>query len=174
MGETLRASTLDIDESNEVDLQTEQAKKYALGAYGLEVYTRQAGIIKEKIDKVAAEISQRQERIKLLHQILQGINKLSDENGLDISKHPELMAKLKNAKELGIDINETQTKFSGQERDFLKETLHMAAEDYTNENKVQTQKMQVLIQESDRWLMLANAMVKTDERIKKRIIERMK
>jgi hypothetical protein len=174
MSDTKRSLALELEENAEINLQSDEANRYALGTYGLEIYTHQTAILKDKIDGMALEISQRQDRVKLIHEILQSINKLSDENGLDISKQPELTAKLKVAKELGIDLDEGKKKFTTQERDFLKESLHMAAEDFNNENRVQTQKMQVLIQESDRWLMLANSMIKTDERVKKRIIEKMR
>lgn len=173
MSETKAPLSLDL-ENIDIDLQTEETSNYALGTYGLEMYAYQSAVLKEKVDGIAVEISQRQDKIKLLHQILQAINKLSDENGLDISKHPEVVTKLKIAKELGIDLDETQLKFTLQERDFLKESLHMSAEDFNNENKLQTQKMQVHIQEADRWLMLANTLVKTDERINKRMVEKQR
>ncbi len=172
MSETKMPPKIDLDEDLEIEHAKESAR-HGLAIYGLEVYTHQTAILKDKIDAMALDISQRQDKVKLVHEILQAINKLSDEKGMDIGKQTELIAKLKVAKELGIDIDPTQTKFTTQERDFLKESLHMAAEDFNNENKLQTQKMQVHIQESDRWLMVANTMVKTEDRIKKRVIDKL-
>lgn len=174
MSNTRSPLKVDFEEEVAIDFSSKDVEKYALSAYGLEIYTHQSAILKEKVDEIALDISQRQDRIKFLHEVLQAINKLSDENGLDIGKHSEMISRLKIAKEFGIDLDPGQTKYTAQERDFLKESLHMAAEDYNNENKLQTQKMQMLIQESDRWLMLANTMVKTDERIKKRILDKLR
>ncbi|MFI5342982.1 MAG: hypothetical protein ACHQUC_02050 [Chlamydiales bacterium] len=158
-----------ISDQMELDISTEKKRKSGLGAHALEAYTYNSVLIKEKVDNMAAEIEQRQGKIKLLHEILQAINKLSNENGLDISEQIELQEKLKIAKELGVDIPEDQRTFNTQQRDFLKESLCMAADDFNNENKLQTQKMHVHSQESDRWLTIANTFIKGEERIKKHI-----
>lgn len=165
---------LEIEDDLGVEMIAEGSDVSDLSKYGIEVYAYQAALIKTRVDKMAAEIAQRQERIKLLHEILQAINKLSDEAGLDLSAHPEVLKKLKIAKDLGIDVADDQLKYTTQERDFLKESLQMGAEDFNNDNKLQTQKMHMQIQEADRWLMLANTMVKTDERIKRRIAEKLR
>lgn len=162
----------DIDETG-VDKSSEKKGKRGLVECGLEAYTYNSLLIKDKVDNLGAEIAQRQDKIKLLHQILQAINKLSNEKGLDISQQTELQEKLKVAKELGVDISIDRMNYNAQERDFLKESLCMAADDFNNENKLQQQKMNVLSQEADRWLTLANTMLKVTERACKHTVEKL-
>lgn len=158
-----------ISDQMDADISTNRKRKGGIAAHAIEAYTYNSVLIKDKVDNMAAEIEQRQGKIKLLHEILQAINKLSNENGLDISEQTALQEKLKIAKELGVDIPEDQLTFNAQQRDFLKESLCLAADDFNNENKLHTQKMHVLSQEADRWLMLANTFLKGEERASKRI-----
>jgi len=149
-------------------------KNGSMVAYGLLIFSQQAGKLKNDVSEKGAEISQRQDKIKLIHDVLQSINKLSNEKGLDLSDHPEVQEKLKVAKELGVDFDETRLKFEPEDRDFLKESLQLTEAEFINENKLQTQKMQMLIQEADRWLTLANTLMKNIERTTKSLIDKMK
>ena len=138
------------------------------------IFTKQSGRLKEEVAQKGAEISQRQEKIKFIHSILQAINKLADENGLDISNDAELQEKLKVAKEIGVDFDDTALKFSAVERDFLKESLLSTEDELANENKMEMQQMQKLIQTADHWLTMANLLLKNMEKSVKSLIDKIR
>lgn len=167
-----------VDFENEVDIQQilsdELDKNTNIVSYAMKLYTYQTGKIKQSVEQHAAEILQKQERIKLLHDIIQKFNRLSNESEVvDISSNRELLEKIALAREIGVEIPE-KTSFSSREMNYLLENLHMKADDFDKENKVLTQKMHVLIQESDRFLMIANLFIKTDDRTKTAITRNIK
>ncbi|WP_068466575.1 hypothetical protein [Candidatus Protochlamydia phocaeensis] len=141
--------------------------------------------IKNKIDQIAAEVTQRQEKMKFLHEIVQELNSSIDgSDKLDIGKNEQLKEKLRIAKEMGVNIpldsksSDTnvivKTSFSSTERDRLLENLHLTADTWDKENKQQTQKMQIYIQESDRYLMLANQVLKYEDKPKRSALSGIK
>ena len=153
---------------------TDSPKAKGVTENSLLIFTKQSGRLKEEVAQKGAEISQRQEKIKFIHSILQAINKLADENGLDISNDAELQEKLKVAKEIGVDFDDTALKFSVVERDFLKESLLLTEEELANENKGEMQQMQKLIQTADHWLTMANLLLKNREKSVKSLIDKIR
>jgi len=172
MSEQFFSNSVTIDNNNPIDLH-EPSPNTTLALYGLLIFTKQAGKLKDDVAEKGAEISQRQEKIKFIHQILQAINKLSTEEGLDIREHPDIQEKLKVAKELGIDFDENKLQFTPIDRDFLKESLLLTEDELSNDNKMETQKMQKLIQAADHWLTLANLLLKNTERNNKSSIDKL-
>lgn len=134
-------------------------------------YMGQATNVKDKIDQLAAEINQRQDRMRLINDLISEINNLTDEtNALDISKNDELMQKLKIAKELGVKIKDGQVKFNPIERDRLIENLHLAADSWDKENRFQTQKMEIYVKELDRILLILKDVDKKEDQAKRPMI----
>jgi hypothetical protein len=118
-------------------------------------YALQAVDTKHKIDHLGAEINQRQDKMRLINDIISEINSLTDEkNGLDISQNVKLLEKLLVAKELGVHMKDGQFKFNAIERDRLIENLHLSADSWDKENRHQTQKMEIHVKELDRLMML--------------------
>lgn len=116
-----------------------------------------AGEMRKQIDQSAAEIEQRNEKMRLINQIISEINTLTDENqGLDISKNGPLQEKFQMARELGVSLPEGKMKFDAIQRDRLITNLQLAFDNLDRENKLQTQKMETFLREFQRWLSIAN------------------
>ena len=131
-------------------------------------YAKRASDTKTKIDKLGSEISQRQDKMRLINDLIAEINNLTDaKQNLDISKHPEIQEKLRVAKELGVKLNLGKTKFDSMERDRLIENLHLQGDSWDKENKNQTQKMDILVKELDRIMMLLKEVQKNENQAKR-------
>ncbi len=148
-------------------------------------YAAHGSRIKNEINQIGAEIHHRQDKVKFFHGLIQDINNLINNNEtLDISKNVELQDKLKQAKELGVNLPMDEksteqkpllkTTFTSAQRDRLLENIHLTVDEMDKEGKIQTQKMQVLIQESDRYLTLANQVMKYEDKPKRTAIAAIK
>ncbi len=134
----------------------------------LRFYALQATYMKDKIDLLAAEINQRQDKMRLINDIIAEINNLTDEkNGLDISQNAELLEKLQLARELGVKIKDGQLKFNPIERDRLLENLHLSGDSWDKENRNQTQKMEIHVKEMDRIMMMLKDIDKKEDQAKR-------
>lgn len=154
MSESL--SDISLPETVSTDIQ--EAPPGQKGPFAVQLmhfYIDKAASVKSNADQLGAEIQQRQDKMKLINEVIAHINHLTDDsnNSLNIAEQAELLEKLAIARELGIKIKEG-TKFSGSERDRLIENLHLAADNWDKENKSLTQKMEIHIKHLDRILML--------------------
>jgi hypothetical protein len=131
-------------------------------------YATRAADTKTKIDQLGAEISQRQDKMRFINDLIADINTLTDSKKcLDLSKHPEIQEKLRVAKEMGININVDKVKFNSEERDGLIQNLHLKGKNWDDENKTQTQKMDIYIKELDRVMMLLKEFQKSESQSKR-------
>jgi hypothetical protein len=118
-------------------------------------YALRALETKNKIDQLGAEINQRQDKMRLINDIISEINSLTDDNNcLDISQNAALLEKLQIAQDLGVHLKEGKLKFNAIERDRLIENLHLSGDSWDKENRHQTQKMEIHVKELDRLMML--------------------
>lgn len=118
-------------------------------------YASQAEKRKRDVDALAAEVHQRQDKMRLVNDIIAKINTLTKEdNSVDITQDPELVQLLQLARDNGVQIKEQQTSFNGLERDRLIENLHLAADSWDKENRSNTHRMEVIIKELDRLMMI--------------------
>ncbi len=123
---------------------------------------------------MAAEVSQRQDKLHFLNDLITEINSLTGEdNGLDITDNEELQKKMAAARELGVKIPD-QMKFNPKQRDRLVENLHLSADHWDKDNKKQTQKMEILIKDLDRTLMLLKEVQKAEKQPKQAMTSGMK
>jgi len=131
-------------------------------------YANQATKMKNKIDQLAAEVHQRQDKMRLINDLICEINNLTDEkNEIDFSQNPELQEKLRIAKELGANINADKLKFNSVERDRLVQNLQLKAEEWDKENRTQTQKMEIHVKELDRIMLMIKEVQKCEDRPKR-------
>lgn len=136
-------------------------------------YANQATEIKKKIDQLAAETQQRQDKVNELNKLICAINKFTDEkNELDLNKlNPgdkrELQEKLRMAKELGADINVDRLKFNSNDRDRLIRNLDIKADEWNKDNRTQTQKLDICAKELDRILLMLKDINKGEDRSKR-------
>lgn len=138
-------------------------------------YALQAANMKSQIDLLSAEINQRQDKMRLINDIIAEINNLTDEkNGLDISQNADLLEKLQVARQLGVKIKEEQVKFSAIERDRLIENLHLSGDSWNKENQHQTQKMEIHIKELDRIMMILKDVDRKEDQAKRPMLSGMR
>jgi|GEM_PF-2347256 len=158
-----------------IGLSNGRASPPSLTSEILKFYALQAGKMKEKVDALAAEINQRQDKMRLINDIIATINHLTDEkNGLDISQSPELLEKLQIAKQLGVKIKDGQLTFNSIERDRLIENLHLAGDSWDKENRTQTQKMEIHVKELDRIMIMMKDIEKKEEQAKRPMLSGIK
>lgn len=150
---------------------TQNQSRSALTSEITKFYVLRASDRKHKIDSLAAEIYQRQDKIRLINDIISEINCLTDEkNSLDISQNGELLEKLKIAKELGVKIKDDQVKFNAIERDRLIENLHITTDSWDKENRYQIQKIEIHVKELDRLMMLLKDIDRKEDQTKRPIL----
>lgn len=141
------------------------------------LYAYKATEVKGKIDDLGASVSQRQDRMRLLNDVISSINSLTNENNeLDLTDNDELQNKLAVAVSLGVNIpkyDEKKIKFNTLERDRLIENLHLASDGWDKENKNQTQKMEILIKELDRYMMMLKEISKDEKQTKSMMTREM-
>lgn len=158
-----------------VDMDANQTAEISLTVEMMRFYAKQAANRKNKIDVIAAEIQQRQDKMRLINDIIASINHITDEkNSIDISKDPDLMEKLQVARDLGIKIKAEQTQFDSIGRTRLIDNLHLSADSWDKENRHQTQKMEIHIKDLDRILILLKDVEKKEDQAKRPMIAGMK
>ncbi len=162
------AGTKMIEEELAIRLPTHQILSTPVTIEAVKFYAQQGKEMKSKIDALAAEVKQRQQKIKFAQEIMQELNNSIDGNGkLDISQKPELLEKLRVAKEMGINIPVDKSTFSSDEKDRLMQNLGLSVDAWDKENKQDTQKMQIYLDESNRYLTLATQAMKYEDKPKR-------
>ena len=147
-------------------------------------YVQQGLAMKNKIDLLAAEVKQGQQKINFAYGIVQDINNIIAEDGsLDLSKHPELRDKLLVAKQMGINIpmhsSSTEdnpvckTTFTNDERERLVQNINLSTSTWEMDNKQNTQKMQIYLDESNRYLTMVMQCMKYEDKPKRASIQGM-
>lgn len=131
-------------------------------------YANRAMETKNQIDQLAAEIHQRQDKMRFINNLISEINNLTDSNSeLDFNQNPEVQEKLRIAKELGVSINVDKLQYNAVERDRLIQNLHLKAEEWDKDNRTQTQKMEIFVKELDRIMMMLKEVQKGEDRPKR-------
>lgn len=136
-------------------------------------YTYESGLLTARAAEHKAQLTEIDNKIKFLNGLLQDINKLSNEKGLDISKDAGLQEKLKIAKEMGISLDENKFQYSAEARDNLKQTLDLAKGNLTPEMQMKVQELQRLSQLLDQWLTFASNAVKTEDKLIRSSVEKI-
>jgi hypothetical protein len=102
---------------------------------------------------------------------------------LDLSKHPELREKLIVAKKMGINIpmhtSSTEdnpvckTAFTNDERERLLQNVNLSTSTWEMDNKQNTQKMQIYLDESNRYLTMVMQAMKYEDKPKRAALQGM-
>lgn len=150
-------------------------------------YAFQAQQIRTKVENLAVELRQRQEQVRFLHNLIQEINALSQVEGkemqLDFGSNPEAQEKLRMATEMGVKISVTskpgepivyKTSYSLFEKEKLLENIHLAADELDKDNKLAMQRITLLVQETDRYVMLASQVMKYEQKAKQGAVQGMR
>ncbi|WP_075882738.1 hypothetical protein [Candidatus Protochlamydia sp. W-9] len=144
-------------------------------------YASESEKIKKKIDHLAAEVSQKQDRIKFVNEIIQEINNAIDPTTgkVDLRNKAEFLEKLNTAKGMGINIpmdsktEHPKAHFNAEERERFLQNLGLSADAWDKENKQHTQKMQMYLDESNRYLTLATQAMKYEDKPKRAALAAM-
>lgn len=117
--------------------------------------------LKEKTRIELTELKNRQEKVRVLHQLMRSINTATDDKGkLDCSNNQEIKDLLEKASDLGIVTKKGKFKFSKEERDRLIENIRMAVDDYNVESDMQLQSVSRLTNERYESYQMARSILK--------------
>ena len=107
------------------------------------------------------ELNDRQEKVKKLHDALEGINNATGDKGnLEVKNNPDLQELLSQAKDVGVDIDLDKKKYSKEERDRLVDNLKMKTEDLNVKNNMQLDVTQRLHTERLESFQMARSIIK--------------
>ncbi len=107
------------------------------------------------------ELRARQERVTFLHKLMKTLNTATGTAGdIDLSAYPEVVEMLKEAKKLGVELNETQMVYNNDERERLVENLRMTVEDLNVQNDMQLQMVSRLTNERYESYQMARSILK--------------
>lgn len=120
------------------------------------LYLHHTKVLKDKVHEEMAELRQRQDKIKFIHEVMQEINNLTDNEGmLNLKAHPELKEKLKQALEMGIKLPVDKDSFDTHARKRLVDNLSYSAGDWEKEDSLQMRRIQTLYNETEQSLLIA-------------------
>ncbi len=164
------------EEIQQVNIQDRDQDHTAVTSHIKMFYLQQAAEGKHKIDLLAADIKQRQDKMHLINDIIMEINSLTDEkNGLDISQKPDLLKKIQEAQKLGVTlIKDGQVKFNGTDRNRLVENLHTKRDMLDKDNRYQTQQMEIHVKALDRLMVLLKDVDRKEEQAKRSMLSGLK
>ena len=168
---TMADSSLDltqfIDEDIAIELPPLKPLSAALTDDMVKFYAVQATKVKNQINVHGAEVSQRHEKMRAINELITEINNATtDNNSLDMTDNEELQEKYNAVVNLGVKLPAGQFKFNSIQRDRLVENLHLTADSWDKENKSQTQKIEILIKELDRYMMVLKEIDRDEKQIK--------
>lgn len=132
-------------------------------------YHHQLTTAREKVDHLAAEVYQVQDQIHFLNSLIADLNNETDKttHGIDLTHHPEIVDKLRIAKELGVKIKGDQLSFDPEDRQILFDHLRMRQDEFDFDIKRKTQILDAHHKHLDRVILLMNEFRKCDDRMKK-------
>ncbi len=168
---------LDFDELNEIDgiAQLQKQQDMSLEDLTFLVNHERVAKLETNIREEFKGISDRNARIKRLHQLIQAVNTATDSKGnLDISNNKELQELIRLAKEeLGVELPLGKNQFNALERDRLVDNIRMSVDDLNVENDLQLQKVSRLNNERQESYQLAKSILKTLHEVKVRQAQNM-
>lgn len=136
-------------------------RELSLEQLALLLTTDRVHFVEGKIKSEFSELKKRQDQVRVLHNLMKVLNKLTDDKGaLDISNNQEVQALMKEVKDLGVNIDETKTKYTKDERDRLIENVRMTIEDLNVQNDLQMQTISRLTNERYEAFQMARTILK--------------
>ncbi len=111
--------------------------------------------------KELQELKERQQKVAFLHKLIKAINTATSPKGeFDCTQHPEISEMFKEAKALGVDIDENKLKYNEDERERLVENIRMTVEDLNIQNEMQLQLVSRLTNERYESYQMARSILK--------------
>jgi hypothetical protein len=107
------------------------------------------------------ELRERQEKVSFLHKLTKTINAATSANGeLNLEPFPELPEMIKEAKALGLEVDENKLKYTSEERERLVENIRMTTEDLNVQNDMQLQMITRMTNERYESYQMARSILK--------------
>lgn len=135
------ADTTKVLDTAEVE-KTEPSKSenHSLETLAFLINVDRLEYLRKQTEKELDELKTRQNHVRTLHKLIKAINAATDSKGnLDFTKDEELKKKIKEAKELGVELKDDKFKYTKEERDRLIENIRMSVEDFNVQNDMQIQ-----------------------------------
>ena len=124
---------------NEVD-PGKDPKNMSLESLVLLLTTERLHRLEEESRTQLKELRERQEKVSFLHKLTKTINAATSATGeLNLSPFPELPGMIKEAKSLGLEVDENKLTYTTEERERLIENLRMTTDDLNVQNDMQLQ-----------------------------------
>lgn len=133
------------------------------------LYSAEYADKKKKIDTTSAEITQRNDKIRYLHDIISELNSLIDakKDHVDLTGQDELLSKLKiAAEELDVKLPEIKLKLNQVEQNLIIGNLTRKTEDWDKQNKTDMQTVEKYTKHLDMLIMLLKSCEKADHQAK--------
>ncbi|MDP1880518.1 MAG: hypothetical protein Q8K60_06235 [Parachlamydiaceae bacterium] len=157
---------LNLDLASRSEQLNQNKLKHGVGHQAALLHAQKVAQEKEKIDLKSAEVIQRENKKTFISSIMSELNVLTDElNNLDISEKPELIEKIKVARdELEIPLPELKTKFNSLERDRILQILDLKKQEYDIKNKQDMQNVDAWIKLTYQFLDMTMDLIKNTNR----------
>lgn len=144
-----------------VEMDMSQFEGMSLESLILLINTERLAKLRETTKKELEELRKRQSDVKKLHEALSAFNTATDDKGsLDLSSDANLKQHIQNAKDLGLEVDETKTSYTKDERDRLVENIRMHIDDLNIDNDMQIQTISRLTNERYESYQMARSILK--------------
>jgi len=111
--------------------------------------------------KELRELKERQKKVTFLHKLTKALNTATTPKGtFDMTNLPDLQTMFKEAKTLGVDLDENHLQYNEQERERLAENIRMTIENLNMQNDMQIQLVTRITQERYESYQMARSILK--------------
>lgn len=136
-------------------------KNLSLEGLVLLINTTRLNQLQVQSQKELSELKERQEKVTFLHNVIKAINKnTTAEGAFDCAEKADLQDLLKQARDKGVDLDDTKFTYTKEERDRLVENIRMSVEDYNVQNEMQLQTLNRLTNERYESYQMARSIMK--------------
>ncbi len=136
-------------------------KKLSLEALLLLITSERLKKLETDSRRELKELQQRQQKVAFLHKLTKTINTATSPQGeFDCTTIPEIQQMFKDAKEMGVQLDETKLKYNDDERDRLIENIKMSVDDLNIQNEMQLQFVTRLTNERYESYQMARSILK--------------
>jgi hypothetical protein len=146
----------------------------SLEALVLLLHTQRLKNLEDKSMNEFTELKKRQAQVRRLHELMKAINSNTNNNGEFSFSSDEIKQLVKEAKELGVAVDEGKTQYNKDERDRLMENVRMTIDDLNVQNEMQLQTINRLTNERYESYQMVRSTMKPIDDVKQRIAREVK
>lgn len=147
--------------TEEVEKIVAPGSNLSLDTLILLIHSERLASLRDQTNKELKELSERQGKVRCLHDALRAVNQATTSKGdVDFKDKPEIIELFNKAKEHGLEVNVDKKKYNKDERDRLLENIRMTIEDLNVQNDMQLQTVQRLTNERYESYQMARSILK--------------